>query len=131
MDAFFEGRTSDSPDVHMIWRGHVIHDYSLVCPADARWNLLLSRRDGRVRVTAEGPTTRNVPKTQLEGSEFLVIKFHLGSFIPYLPVSEIVDGDALLPEASGKAFWLNGSLWQYPDFENVETFVARLAREGL
>lgn len=36
-----------------------------------------------------------------------------------------------LPEAASKSFWLNGSAWQFPDYENAETFVDRLAREGL
>src|ERR687888_2263055 len=39
--------------------------------------------------------------------------------------------DLNLPEASSKSFWLNGSLWQYPDFENVDTFANRLVRDGL
>ena len=28
-------------------------------------------------------------------------------------------------------FWLNGSAWDYPDFENAETFVERLVHDGL
>jgi methylphosphotriester-DNA--protein-cysteine methyltransferase len=39
--------------------------------------------------------------------------------------------DVTLPEASSRSFWLNGSAWEYPDFENAETFVARLAQEGI
>jgi hypothetical protein len=131
MDAVYESRRSDSPYVHTIWRVGVEHDNSPVCPADSRWNLLFARRGSQARVTVEGPTTQHVPKNQFEGSEFLVIKFHLGIYMPRLPVSDVVNTDALLPEAAGKTFWLNGSAWEYPSFENVETFVARLAREGL
>src|SRR4029079_8716723 len=36
-----------------------------------------------------------------------------------------------LPDASGRSFWLNGSSWEYPNFENAETFVKRLMRAGL
>ena len=35
-----------------------------------------------------------------------------------------------LPEATSRSFWLNGSAWEYPDFENAETFVKRLVQEG-
>jgi methylphosphotriester-DNA--protein-cysteine methyltransferase len=43
----------------------------------------------------------------------------------------LLDSQTVLPEAAGReAFWLHGSAWQFPDFENVETFVDRLAREG-
>lgn len=131
MSAVFEGRSSDSPYVEMIWRGHVERDYAPVCPADVRWNLLFVKQDDRVRVSAEGATTQFVPKTQRAGREFLVIKFKLGVFMPYLPAGSLVNGDVILPQAGGQSFWLNGFAWQPPDFDNAEIFVERLAREGL
>ncbi len=131
MSAIFEGRLSDSPWVERVWRGRVEADYMPTCPADVRWNLLLARHNGKVRVSVEGPTTKAITKNQLEGSEFLVIKFKLGTFMPHLPAGHFRDGDAALPEGAGKTFWLNGCVWQFPDFENVETFVDQLVREGL
>jgi hypothetical protein len=130
MDAFFEGRTSDSPYIEMIWRGHVERDYFPVCPADVRWNLLFTKYGRDVKVSAEGATTQFVPKSQYEGVEFLVIKFKLGTFMPYLPAGDLLNGDAILPEAVGKSFWLNSAVWQFPDYDNVETFVDQLVREG-
>jgi hypothetical protein len=131
MSAIFEGRTSDSPYVEMVWRGRVERDYSPLCPADVRWNLLFMQHGRQIAVSAEGPTTRSVLKNQFEGRQFLVIKFKLGAYMPYLPASNLVDGDAILPEGAGKSFWLNGAVWQLPSFENVETFVHRMVREGL
>src|SRR3990172_8519944 len=131
MSAVFEGRPSDSPYIEMIWRGHVERDYSPVCPADARWNLLFAKRNRKARVSAEGATTHFVPKNQFEGSEFLVIKFKLGVFMPYLPAGNLLNGDATLPEAASQSFWLNGSAWQFPDFDNAETFVDRLVRSDI
>ena len=131
MSAFFESRMSDSPYIQIIWRGHVEQDYSPVCPADSHWNLLFTRRGSRIRVTAEGATTQFIPKDQFEGSEFLVIKFAHGVFMPNLPPDGLVNVDAVLPEATGNAFWLHGSVWQLPDFNNVETFVDRMVRDGL
>jgi len=130
MSAIFEGRGSDSPYIEMVWRGPVERDYSPVCPADVRWNLLFLNENGMAQVSAEGATTQFVPKNQSEGREFLVIKFKLGVYMPYLPPDRLVNGDAILPQAAGRSFWLFGSAWQPPDFENVETFVERLAREG-
>src|SRR5215813_1594388 len=109
MSAIFEGRLSDSPYIEMIWRGRVEHDYSPVCPADVRWNLLFAKHNGKVRVSVEGATSQFVPKNQFEGSEFLVIKFKLGMFMPYLPAGNLLNADATLPEAgSQSSFWLNG-----------------------
>jgi hypothetical protein len=129
MSAFFEWRSSDSPYVEIIWRGHVEQDYAPVCPADVRWNLLFVKQNGQVRVSAEGATNHHVPKTQTEGAEFLVIKFRLGVYMPYLPPEGLLNGDAVLPQAAGRNFWLNGSAWQLPDFENIEAFVNRMVRQ--
>jgi AraC-like DNA-binding protein len=132
VSAVFEGRQSDSPYIEMIWRGHVERDYAPVCPADVRWNLLFAKQHGKVRVSAEGATSQFVPKLQFEGSEFLVIKFKLGVFMPYLPAGNLLNGDAILPEAASQtSFLLNGSTWQLPNFENAETFVERLVRNDL
>jgi hypothetical protein len=35
------------------------------------------------------------------------------------------------PQATGRSFWLNGSTWEYPSFDNAEVFVKRLVRAGL
>jgi methylphosphotriester-DNA--protein-cysteine methyltransferase len=43
----------------------------------------------------------------------------------------LVDNVMFLPEAGSKTFWLNGSAWEFPTFENVETFVNRLVREEI
>jgi methylphosphotriester-DNA--protein-cysteine methyltransferase len=39
--------------------------------------------------------------------------------------------DSTLPEASSQSFWLNGAAWQFPDYENADTFVHRLVRNEL
>jgi hypothetical protein len=57
------------------------------------------------------------------------IRFRLGVFMPHLPLKHFVDVEEVLPAASSQRFWLNGSAWQFPDYENVEPFVARLVAE--
>jgi AraC-like DNA-binding protein len=131
MSAIFEGRSSDSPYIEKVWRGHVEADYQPVCPADVRWNLLFTQYQGQAKVSVEGPTTQSIMKNNFEGAEFLVIKFRLGIYMPALPVGHLLNGDQFLPLASSKTFWLQGSSWQLPDFENVETFVDRMVREEL
>jgi methylphosphotriester-DNA--protein-cysteine methyltransferase len=36
-----------------------------------------------------------------------------------------------LPEATGRSFWLGGSTWEVPTYENADTFINRLSRAGL
>lgn len=128
MVAFFEGRVSDSPFIEMVWRGEHDGNYTALCPADPNWNLLINWQHGRqVRVTVEGPLTRATPKQHRDPSQWLVIKFKHGIFMPYVPVANIIDGgEAVLSHAASEYFGLNGTSWQLPSFDNVETFVNRL-----
>jgi methylphosphotriester-DNA--protein-cysteine methyltransferase len=58
--------------------------------------------------------------------------FSLGTFMPHMPVRSRLNGnDVILPGASSQAFWLGGSAWQFPTFDNADTFVNRLVRAGL
>ena len=131
MDSIFEGRPSDSPYIDMIWRGSALGDYSTICPADGHWDLLLLRRNGRMQISVEGPLTKAKAKTHPEGTEWRVIRFKLGTFMPILPVRTLLNGEAILPEGSRKSFWLHGSTWEFPDYDDVEVFVNRLVRDDL
>ena len=131
MQTIFETRQHDSPYIAGIWRVSIGSNYAPICPADPRWNLLFMRYEGRVTVSVEGPLTYNSPRTQPEGIEGLVIKFKLGTYLRVMPVTDMLDKQTELPGASSKSFWLNGSAWELPSFENIETFVARLARDGV
>lgn len=129
MNAFFEGRTSDSPYIEGIWRGHTQGLYTPVCPAAAQWNLFLQRKRGQVTVLFEGPLTRAKPKLETEDTEFCVIRFKAGTFLPVIPIYKFLDSSVCLPNTSRGSFWLHGMNWEFPDFEDVEGFVARLVRE--
>jgi len=64
--------------------------------------------------------------------EWLGIRFKLGTLMPQLPAGGLRDRrDITLAEATCRSFWLNGSAWEYPSFDNVETFVTRLVKHGL
>ncbi len=100
--------------------------------AQGHFEIAVTRNRGRVFVTLRGPeTTATTAECPAEG-EWLGIRFKLGTFMPRLTPGELKDRrDVTLPDATTRAFWLNGSAWEYPDFENADTFVARLARKGV
>ena len=123
-----EGRLSDSRYVDSIWHGRADTDHTLMCPADGRWNLCFTTVKGRVQVSVEGPMSRAVPKTHVEGVDWLVIKFKLGVYLPGMSARNYLDGAALLPEAANRSFWLHRSTWQVPDYDNADTFVDWLVR---
>jgi AraC-like DNA-binding protein len=51
--------------------------------------------------------------------------------MPQLPKSELVNTAIHLSESAYNAFQFLGSTWQFPTFENVDTFVNRLVRADI
>lgn len=129
MNSFFEGRSSDSPYIQGIWHGHTTGIYTPICPAAAEWNLFLQRKCGKVTVLFEGPLTRAKSKLETEDTEFCVIRFKAGTFLPVIPIHQFLDSDVSLPLASRGSFWLHGMNWEFPRFDDVEMFVSQLVRE--
>jgi methylphosphotriester-DNA--protein-cysteine methyltransferase len=50
--------------------------------------------------------------------------------MPHLPAGNLLDTVFSLADADGKSFYLNGSARQFPTYQNAETFVDKLARDG-
>jgi AraC-like DNA-binding protein len=127
-----EDRQSDSPFVERIWRAKSECPGDLLSIAMSHWEMVVSRYQDRTYMTVRGPETKatTLPVT-IVGTEFFGIRFKLGTLMPYLPANTLVDGDVDLPDASGKSFWLNGSAWEFPGYENADTFVGRLVRQDL
>jgi AraC-like DNA-binding protein len=131
MSFLFEGRRSDSPYIEAVWRGRAGSNYAPVCPASHRWHLLFLRQNGRVTVSVEGPLTKATPVTQAEGTEWFGVTFPLGTFLPSVSIRNLLNERAMLPLTAKTSFQLAGSSFQFPDYDNVETFVERLVREDV
>jgi AraC-like DNA-binding protein len=129
----FEKRPSDSPFVDLIWRTRAECAGSFISVAASHWEMVVTKYGGRTTLTVRGPETTATPTDcQWTGAEFFGIIFKLGAFMPHLPPGSVMDlRDANLPEATSQSFWLHGSAWQYPDYENADTFVDRLVRGSL
>jgi AraC-like DNA-binding protein len=128
----FSDRPSDSPFVDRIWRSRSELGGAFVSVAQSHFEIAVTRHRGRTSVTLRGPETVATAATVPSDGEWLGIRFKLGTFMPRLPPGTLKDRrDVTLPEATRRSFWLNGSAWEYPDFENADTFVARLARKGI
>ncbi len=51
--------------------------------------------------------------------------------MPHLRPRDFLDVETILPGAASQSFWLKGSAWQFPDYENAETFIDRLVRDDV
>jgi hypothetical protein len=78
-----------------------------------------------------GPLTTSGIASWGKDAEIIWIKFTLGTFMPHLPLRSVLDTETVLPEASSRSFWLNSSAWPFPNYDDVETFVERLARKEI
>ncbi|HET7090445.1 MAG TPA: helix-turn-helix domain-containing protein [Anaerolineae bacterium] len=131
MSIIYEERLSDSPYLETVTHGRTAGDGSVIRPAEIHWHMVLVRYNGNARLIVVGPLTKAGVVSFTEGAEILWIKFKLGIFMPHLPVRDFLDVETILPGAAGQSFWLKGSAWQFPDYDNVETFIDRLVREDV
>jgi AraC-like DNA-binding protein len=133
MSIIYEERSSDSPFVESITRGWTASDGSTIRPAEINWHMVFVRHASRgsLQPLVVGPWTTAGVASWGEGAEILWIKFKLGTFMPHLPTKDFLDGETILPGAASQSFWLKGSAWEFPAYENADTFVNRLARDGL
>ena len=131
MSIIFQKRHSDSPLIASVTHGHTARDGSSLRPAVNDWHMVFVQHRGSLRPLIVGPKTTAGFASWEEGAEILWIGFQPGTFMPHLPFRALLDEEVALPEASSRRFWLNGTAWQVPDFDHVETFVCRLERAGL
>jgi hypothetical protein len=131
-ELMIEDRAADAPGVARIWRSRSDRGGPFLSIAESRFEMAITRHQGRTFITLRGPETKATAADCPPDGEWLGIRFAHGTYMPAVPPGEVRDRrDATLPDASARAFWLDGSAWQYPDFENADTFVARLFRRGL
>ncbi len=131
MSIIYEERLSDSPYVETITQGRTASDGCTIRPAESHWHMVFVRYQGSVHPIVAGPLTTSGVVSWAEGAEILWIKFKLGTWFPHLPTRKLLDKETVLPEAARQCFWLKGSAWQFPDYDNADTFVDRLARDEL
>ena len=127
MEFVFDERSANSSFVGMIWHTHSERAGTFTSVAVSNWEMVITTFNGKTMITARGPDTRASEPDFPADAEFFGIIFKLGMFMPHLPLKTLLDRqDATLPEASSNSFWLHGSAWELPTFENADVFVDRI-----
>lgn len=130
----FEQRASDSPFIEHVWRSSSEAEIPFTSTASIYWGMVVTHYEGQIALTVRGPETfATLACCPIHGDwDFFGIAFKFGTFMPHLPPKNVADrNDLVLPEATSQKFWLYGSSWQFPNFDNVESFVNRLIREEI
>jgi hypothetical protein len=127
----FEERPSDSPFVERIWMTQSEQPGSFTSISTVFWSMIISKCRGRIAVSFHGPETGATCKDFPSEAEWFGIAFKLGTFVPDILPGSLIDGHIVLPATSGRSFSLCHSEWQFPNYENADTFIARLVRAGI
>jgi AraC-like DNA-binding protein len=132
MEFAFDTRPANSSFVEMVWHTHSERAGTFTSVAASNWEMVITTFGGKATITARGPETKASLADFPADAEYFGITFNLGTFMPHLPLKTLLDRqDVTLPEASSNSFWLCGSAWELPSFENADVFVDRLIREGI
>lgn len=131
MKFVFEERPPDSPLIKRIWRTESDFDGTFMSQAGIHSELVVWRYNGETHITVRGPETKATVSDTAAGAEYVGIDLEPGVYLPHLPFNSLVNNALTLPGATGKAFWLNGAVWRLPDFDNADTFIQRLIRDGI
>jgi hypothetical protein len=126
----FEERRSDSPFVERIWSTQSERAGSFTSISTVFWSMVISKCNGRIAISLHGPETGATYKEFPAEAEWFGIAFKLGTFVPHIPLGSFID-NIVLPDISGRSFSLCHSAWQFPTYENADTFVDRLVRAGV
>jgi AraC-like DNA-binding protein len=127
----FETRPSDSPFVQAIYQTRSMGGGSFISNATTQWEMVITKQVGQITLSLRGPETKASPAPIPEDAEFLGIIFKHGTFMPRLPGSKLVDEEIHLSATGKNSFQLFGDTWEFPNFENVDTFVSRLLHKEL
>jgi AraC-like DNA-binding protein len=131
MSFTFDERASDVPLVQTVWRTRSERARAFTSVAVSRWEMVVTRQQGTTTLTVRGPETRATRAPIPRDAEFFGIAFNHGAFMPDLPAADLVDSAINMPQAGRNSFWLHGRAWQFPSFDNADTFIRRLVRAGV
>ncbi|NMB88260.1 MAG: helix-turn-helix transcriptional regulator [Chloroflexi bacterium] len=127
----FDTRGSELPLVQSIWRSRSEGGGSFISTATSQWEMVVTQQKDHLTLSVRGPETRASLAPVPVEAEFFGVVFQHGVFMPQLPKSELVDHAIHLTASIKNRFQFLGSTWEFPTFDNIDTFVARLVRAGI
>ncbi len=126
-----KARYSDLPFVDAVYHARSVGGGSFISNATTQWEMVVTRQQEKITLSLRGPETQASPAPIPEDAEFLGIIFKHGTFMPSLPGYKLVDEEIHLSATGRNTFHLFGETWQFPTFENTDTFAGRLMRKEL
>lgn len=127
----FETRRSDSAWIDAVWTCTSERDTtSMTSVAGVRWGLVFWEQDGGSFAAVTGPETGTGTAPVPEGATFTGIDFAVGTSLRAVATPALVDSSVELPDATRRAFHLDGTHWARPGADDAEALVGQLVRAG-
>ncbi|AXB48692.1 helix-turn-helix domain-containing protein [Amycolatopsis albispora] len=127
----FETRASDSAWVDTVWTCRSEQVSEMTSVASETWGLAFWRQRGQTYAAVTGPETRAGTAPVPEDASWVGIQFAVGTSLRAVATPAVVDGGIVLPDVTGRKFWLDGAHWEMPGPDDAEALVARLVRSGV
>ncbi len=125
------GTELDASVVDRVWRTRSDAEDTMASAARTCWHLILSRTRGRLLAGLRGPETRATTAPVPPDTEFLGVRFALGTVLRPHSAASIIDRYAPFPVTDSGRIVIGGEDWEAPTYENVEHFIRRLRDAGL
>ncbi|MGW5063729.1 helix-turn-helix domain-containing protein [Streptomyces sp. NPDC004096] len=125
------GTETDATVVDRVWRTRSDAEDTMTSAARTCCQLILSWTQGRLLAGLRGPETRASSAPVPPDTEFLGVRFALGTVLRPHPPASIIDGYVPFPVTDSGRIVVGGEDWEAPTFENVGQFVRRLQDAGL
>lgn len=128
----YEEKLSKSPLVDFIWRTEDLTDGVYVASADARWDMIFTRRhDGKTRVLLCGPSFKTAQVPYSPGNKHIGICYKPWAVFTDIPITTMLNVTKVLPTHSEDIFVMQGVTWKFPTYEKIDEFVAEQEKRGL
>lgn len=127
----YEEKLSRSPLVDFVWRTEDLTDGVYVASADARWDIIFTRRqDGQTRVLLCGPSFKTLQVPYSPGSTHIGICYKPWAIFTDIPITTMLNLTKALPMPSGDTFVMQGITWKFPTYENIDELVDEQEKRG-
>jgi Helix-turn-helix domain len=124
-------RSSDSRFVQSVTRV-VYHRRSVdLSVPDGRWDIVIFRSRGKPTVLLTGATTRPITSVNKPGDELLCISFKPGVYMPAHAPAPLRDRAIVIGNPTSRSLSLGSQIFEIPDYENADDFVASLSKRDL
>jgi AraC-like DNA-binding protein len=117
--------------VERAWQSRSEPEPAFMSIATSHWHMCVTRQRDRTQFTVRGPETRATVTAIPADAVFFGIVFSLGTFMPAIPLAQLVDRTMTLSAATRNSVWLDGTRVEIPTPGNADVFIDRLVRHGL